>query len=98
MGFKQRERVRKRRAASDAAQVEARASGSAAGRWWLTVAVRDGCCARCAGVIRAGRECVYRHRPGELLCVSCAQNDPNVRWRPSLRWERERGRHGRGGG
>jgi hypothetical protein len=33
---------------------------------------------------------VYRHTPGESLCLSCAEDDPGVKWRPSARWERSR--------
>jgi hypothetical protein len=33
---------------------------------------------------------VYRHEPREALCVACADKDPAVDWRPSVRWERER--------
>jgi hypothetical protein len=32
---------------------------------------------------------VYRREPGESLCVACADRDPAVRWRPSVRWERK---------
>jgi hypothetical protein len=95
MGFKSRERKRRKRAATNAAQAAARASGSSAGKWWLTVATRDGCCARCSGVFRIGREIVYRHRPMVSLCCACAENDPTIKPRPSLRWERTYGRRRR---
>lgn len=91
MGFKARERKRKKRAATNAAQAAARASGSSAGKWWLTIATRDGCCARCAGIQRVGHEIVYRHCPREVLCLLCAESDLTVKPRPSLRWEREHG-------
>jgi hypothetical protein len=90
MGFKARERKRKKRAATTAAQRTARASGSSAGKWWLTIATRNGCCARCSGVFRVRHEIVYRHRPMASLCCACAQNDPAIKPRPSLRWERAR--------
>jgi hypothetical protein len=95
MGFKSRERKRKRRAATRAAQTTARVSGSSAGKWWLTIAIRDGCCARCAGVQRVGHEIVYRHSPRVVLCLLCAESDLPVKPRPSLRWEREHGRRRR---
>jgi hypothetical protein len=88
MGFKARERKRKQRAATIAAQRTARASGSSAGKWWLTIATRDCCCARHGGNLRLGREIVYRHSPGEVLCVLCAEADPTIKPKPSLRWER----------
>lgn len=96
MGYKQRERKRRQRAAKEARRVASRASGSSASKWWLTIAVQDGCCARCGGMLRVGREVVYRHVPRETLCTSCAES-AGVEARPSLRWERERARR-RGGG
>lgn len=93
MGYKQRERRRKRRAAVAGAQREARSSGSSAEKWWLTVVSKATCCARCGGMLRKGREMVYRHTPREALCLGCAE-DAEIKWRPSARWEQAR-RHGR---
>jgi len=89
MGFKQRESKRKKRAAVAASQRTARESGSSARKWWLTLVTKDTCCARCAGVLRAGREMVYRHAPREALCLPCAEAD-GLCYRPSVRWERAR--------
>jgi hypothetical protein len=95
MGFKARERKRRKRAATNAAQSAARASGSSAGKWWLTIATRDCCCARCRGIHRIGREIVFRYRPKEVLCVLCAEADPTIKPKPSLRWEHNRDGHRR---
>jgi hypothetical protein len=84
VGFEQREKKRRARAARAAAQSRARASGSSSSRWWLTIVTSTTCCARCTGVLRPGREMVYRHRPLEARCLSCAEG---LSFRPSTRWE-----------
>ncbi len=89
MGFKQRERKRKAKAARQGSQRKARESGSSAGKWWLTLVVEDCGCARCGRVLRTGGEMVYRHTPREARCVTCAQRDDGCSWRPSLRWEQQ---------
>jgi hypothetical protein len=91
MSFKQRERKRKQWAARQAAKRKRnKAPQPSSGRWWLTPVANTTCCARCAGILREGREMVYRHTPREALCVACADADPAVSYRPSLRWERRR--------
>lgn len=90
MSFKQRERRRKKRAAQLAAQKQARRTGTSTGKWWRTIVTRTTCCARCAGVLREGRQMVYRARPREALCVACADADATISSRPSLRWEHQR--------
>jgi hypothetical protein len=94
MGFKQRERGRREKAAQIAAQRVSRTTGSAEGKWWLTLVGIDTCCARCGQLLRRGMEMIYRARPREALCLRCAERDAMVRkaWRPSVRWERERRR------
>jgi hypothetical protein len=89
MGFKQRERKRKRRAAQAAAQRQSRRASSAAAKHSLTVVTQTTCCARCGLVLRVGCELVYRHRPGEALCLPCADR-AGVSYRPSLRWDERR--------
>jgi hypothetical protein len=97
MGFKQRERKRKKKVAILAAQRQSRVTRSSAGRWWLTIVVRTTCCAACGGVLRVGREMVYRHTPREALCRLCAE-DKGLSWRPSARleeaWTKARRRRG----
>jgi hypothetical protein len=51
MGFKQRERNRRKKAAIATAQRRARAAGKS-NRRWLTRVTRDTCCARCGGILR----------------------------------------------
>src|SRR4051794_1624021 len=92
MGFKQRERKRKKAAATAASQRAARESGSSARKSWLTIVASDTCCARCGGVLRVGREMIYRHSPREALCLPCAEADSGLSYRPSARWERARGK------
>lgn len=87
MGFKQRERKRKAKAARQGAQHKARESGSSAGKWWLTMVNEKAACNVCAGILRVGRECVYRHTPREILCVRCAEGQ-QLHYRPSLAWEK----------
>ena len=87
MGFKQRERKRRKRAAMTQAQRSERAGGRKSRDWWLTLAKRDTCCATCSGVLRAGGDMVYRAAPREARCVMCADADPLVTYRPSVRWE-----------
>lgn len=93
MGYRQRERKRKQKTAQQRDQRTSRRSGSSGAKWWLTIVGTTTCCARCGAVLRAGREMVYRHRPREALCVACAERDAQVRraYRPSLRWERQKG-------
>lgn len=91
MSFEAREKVRKQDRKISASSGSARSSGSAKGRYWLTVVSRKTCCALCAGILREGREVVYRHTPRESLCVSCAIS-AGVSYRPSTRWMKERRR------
>jgi hypothetical protein len=95
MGYRARERKRKKNTAQQSAQTESRRSGSAAERWWLTYVRMDCCCARCASILRRGREMVYRHMPRETLCVRCADRE-RVPYGLSLRAERERRRERQG--
>ena len=90
MGFKQRERKRKRKAAAREGQVRSRETGSSAPKWWLTPLTSTGCCARCGLVIREGSDGVYRHVPREVRCVPCAsQREDSKGYRPSVRWEQQ---------
>jgi hypothetical protein len=84
MSYKSRSRNRAIRAAA------ATQRASPEPRWYLTLVTRATCCARCAGVLRPGREMVYLHTPRTALCKFCAEDDPSIRPRPSRRWERKR--------
>lgn len=91
MGFKQRERTRRKKATMASAQSRARSAG-ASSRWWLTIVTSATCCARCATILREGSAMVYRAQPREGRCVACADSDPVVRYRPSGRSEEHRQR------
>lgn len=97
MSFKSRERKRRKRVKMQTDQRESRRSGSSANKWWLTLTKTATCCARCGGVLRPGREMVYRRTPLEALCVKCAEADPSVTWKPSTAWEETRSRRRRTG-
>jgi hypothetical protein len=56
-------------------------------RWWLTTVKQTTCCAKCARVLRAGDDMVYRPEPREARCLLCAEA---LSYRPSVRWEEER--------
>ena len=90
MGYKARERKRRmKRAAATGAQRRSRDTASAAAKHWLTLVREDCCCNECAGILRVGRECVYRHTPREILCVVCAELQ-HLSSRPSVAWEQQR--------
>jgi hypothetical protein len=91
MGFRMRERRRRKKLAQQAAHSASRHPGSSAGKGWLTSVRKKTCCARHGGVLSPGRDMVYRHEPREALCQACA-NREGIHYRPSLRWERERKR------
>lgn len=88
MSYRSRERKRRKRVAVDAEKRIAR-SAKSSDRWWLTIVRRTTCCARCSGILREGREMVFCKEPLECLCVVCADRE-QVRYRPSLAWERAR--------
>jgi hypothetical protein len=97
VGYRQREKKRRKAGAVAAAQRESRRTGSSAGKWWLTVVSKNTCCARCGGALREDRPMIYRREPGESLCLPCAERDPAVTARPSVRWEQMRRRAGAAG-
>jgi hypothetical protein len=94
VGYRQREKKRRKAGAVAAAQRQSRRTGSSAGKWWLTVVSKNTCCARCDGALREDRPMIYRREPGESLCLPCAERDPAVKARPSVRWEQMRRRVG----
>jgi hypothetical protein len=87
MSFKSREKKRRGRLARSGSRREQRSKY--ADRHYLTIVSRAACCNRCGGSLRDGAECVYRHKPREILCVFCADSE-KIYHRPSLRWERQR--------
>ncbi len=88
MGYKRRQQVRKANAARIREQKASRATGTSAGKWWLTPIKRPASCNRCGGALRpgVGRNCVYRRVPETIYCCICAEN-LQISYRPSLRWE-----------
>jgi hypothetical protein len=84
MGYKQRERKRKKKTAMGAAQRLAKKAGKS-DRWWLTTVKQTTRCARCARVLPDGDDLVYRAEPREARCLLCA-----LGYRPSVRWESKR--------
>ena len=92
MGFKQRERKRKKKTAMGSAQRQARKSGRS-DQWRLTEARHTTCCAKCARILRDGHEMVYRAEPREARCLLCAEG---LSYRPSVRWEQKRSADVRG--
>jgi hypothetical protein len=81
---------RKKRAYKRAA-VKSRRSEKTAARWFLTIAKRPGKCACCGHEFRRGAEIVFRFEPRDLRCLRCADRDPEIRYRASLRWEKAKG-------
>jgi hypothetical protein len=60
------------------------------GRYYLT-RVRRACrCAGCGGRLVVGGEMVFRKDGPVTLCVRCADRDPLVEYRTSVRWEQVR--------
>lgn len=93
MGYRSRQKKRMKKTAMARAKREARNSTGTVTkpRYWLTFVTADTCCARCAGVLRVGREMVYCHSPREAVCVLCADG-AHISYRPSMAWEHARAR------
>ncbi|MGH2963833.1 MAG: hypothetical protein ACRDMH_00410 [Solirubrobacterales bacterium] len=84
MSFKSREKKRRRKIGIETARGQHREK--IAGRHYLTIVSRAACCNDCGGSLRPGRECVYRFKPREILCTTCAASR-KIRYRLSRRWE-----------
>ncbi len=85
-----RSREKKRRAKIAVAQVKRQHGAVMRTRYYLTKVKSDCRCCACGGKLRAGADMVYRHDGPVTLCVLCADRDPLVEYRPSIRWERKR--------
>jgi hypothetical protein len=57
-------------------------------RYYLTRVKRECRCSACGTKLRIGGDIVFRKAGPVTLCVRCADRDPLVDYRPSLRWER----------
>ncbi len=84
-----RSRERKRQAKAAVAKVKREHGAVMRTRYYLTKVKRDCCCSAHGGVLRVGEEMVYRHDGRVTLCVPCADKDPLIDYRLSLRWEKE---------
>lgn len=59
-------------------------------RYFLTIVSRQTRCSACGKHLLERGEFVYRKSGTVCLCVACADRDPLVSYRPSLRWESAR--------
>jgi len=90
MSYKSREKKRNYKKAEAAiGNVRSKHGEAMKSRHYLTIVTRACSCNRCGHPLRDGAECVYRHTPREILCVTCAELE-QIRHRPSIRWERRR--------
>ncbi len=87
MGYKSREKKRQAKVAR--AQVRREHGPAMSARYYLTLVQRDCRCSACGTRLRAGDGMVFRKDGPVMLCVLCADADPLIEYRPSLRWERE---------
>jgi hypothetical protein len=95
MSFESRQK--KRRHKRIEARARRRRSPESARLWYLTLAEKPGRFTCCKTFFGRGAELVYRSEPQEIRCLRCAERDPESRgYRPSLRWERARGKFPQG--
>jgi hypothetical protein len=89
MGYRSREKKRRRKAAI--ASTKRQYSTGMDTRYYLTLVKHPCRCKSCGGKLGPGADMVYRHTGPVTLCVPCADRDPLVEYRPSLRWEQRKG-------
>lgn len=65
-------------------------------RYYLTTVKRVCRCSSCGAKLRLGDDMVFRKDGPVTLCVRCAEADPLIDYRPSLRWEKEQRRRRQG--
>jgi hypothetical protein len=87
VSFKARERKRTEKAATR--KIKAEYSDVMRVRYYLLPAKHECRCAACGTRLRRGAETVYRKLGPVVLCRPCADADPLVEYRMSMRWERE---------
>lgn len=90
MSYRSRESRRRKRQAIAAAKREHRET--IASRYYVTPVKRECRCSSCGAKLRLKANMVYRHNGRVTLCLPCADRDPLVDYRVSLRWERARQR------
>jgi hypothetical protein len=86
MSYRSREAKRRKKAAIRAARGEHRERMDA--RYYLTKVKRPCSCSACGFKLKMGNDLVYRRAGPVTLCLRCADRDPLVDYRLSLRWER----------
>jgi hypothetical protein len=57
-------------------------------RYYLTKVKKECRCSACGAKLRFGADMVYRKLGPVTLCARCADRDPLVDYRTSLRWEK----------
>lgn len=88
MSYRSRESKRKKKAAIQSVKRE---HGKAMrSRYYLTAVKRECRCSSCGLKLRVKGDMVFRKDGPVTLCVPCADRDPLVDYRLSIRWERER--------
>jgi hypothetical protein len=87
-----RSRQKKRQARIAVRQAKHKHGDVMATRYYLTIVKRPARCSACGKHLRVGDEMVYRHNGSVTLDKRCADTDPLVDYRTSLRWEQQRAR------
>jgi hypothetical protein len=93
LSFKSRERKRRTKIAVAKAKREHRDVMEK--RYYRTLVKHPCRCAARGCRLRVGDEMVYKHHGPVTLCVSCAEGDPLVEYRTSIRWEQRRAARGK---
>jgi RNase P subunit RPR2 len=88
LSYKQRERKR-RSLIIEKSKLESRKTDSASEKYWLTFVSRKTCCSSCGVTLQKGKEMVFRFKPLDSLCVSCAVTQ-KIPYRTSALWEKNR--------
>jgi hypothetical protein len=88
VGYQSREKKRRMKAA--VARTKRQYSDSTAARYFLTAVKHECRCSACGRRLRPGGDLVYRRLGPVTLCVPCADEDPLVEYRPSIRWEQRK--------
>lgn len=88
MSHQSREKRRKKKIAIRTAKTKNAARIST--RYFLTIVTRETQCRSCGARLRLHADFVYCRNNSVCLCTGCADRDPLISYRPSLRWERAR--------
>jgi hypothetical protein len=85
VSYRSREKKRRRKAAITKTKREH--SATMGTRYYLTLVKQPCRCKACDHKLARGDEMVYRRDGQVTLCLPCADRDPLVDYRPSMRWE-----------